>query len=342
MRRARSLSRHPVDPAAEVVAEALPLLRLGARPLVVDEPSGLVAGALSGQGADPQSWLRRAAGAQPASVWPQAGPCTSALVRLPKAKDALDFALHAAASVVPFGAEIVVFGANDEGIRSADKQLAVVAEAVATVDRRRHCRVLCGTRRHVIANHRPFLSNWRREMRITLAGGTRNWVSYPGLFAGGFLDEGTALLLDHLPPLASKARVLDFGCGTGLIGAAVLQHQPDAAVDLLDADALAVEAARENVPGAGLILAPGLDELRPARYDAILSNPPIHEGVVEHHGALRTLIAEAPKFLRANGVLQVVVQRRIGAAALLDAAFGNAAVVAETGRFRVLRATRLQ
>ena len=56
-------------------------------------------------------------------------------MRLPKAKDALDFALHAVASVVPAGAEIMVFGANDEGIRSAASHLEVVAEDVATVDR---------------------------------------------------------------------------------------------------------------------------------------------------------------------------------------------------------------
>ena len=76
------------------------------------------------------------------------------------------------------------------------------------------------------------------------------------------------------------------------------------------------------------------------RYDAILSNPTLHVGVAEDHGALQRLIREAPSCLEAGGVLQLVVQRRVKAADLMREAFGNVDVVAEDGRFRVLRSAR--
>ena len=54
----------------------------------------------------------------------------------------------------------------------------------------------------------------------------RRWLSYPGLFARGGLDVMTERLLGALPPSAKHARVLDFACGSGVIGAALLAREP--------------------------------------------------------------------------------------------------------------------
>ncbi len=80
--------------------------------------------------------------------------------------------------------------------------------------------------------------------------------------AAGRLDEGTALLLGVLPPLPPGARVLDFGCGSGAIGAAALAASPGLAVTMLDNDAVALEAVRENVPDARRVLGVRLADVR--------------------------------------------------------------------------------
>lgn len=324
------------DAATAVMIGALEHLAPGQSPLIVDEPSSHLAAALAAAGAKPQVWSRHAHTTSAATPWPPVGPFTAAFVRLPKSKAALDFALSAAASTLPPGAPLVLFGGNDEGIRSAAPRLAPFADDVVTVDMRRHCRVLMGIRRAHIAGLRHRLRDWRFLGTISIDGAERPWVTYPGLFAEGMLDEGTALLLLRLPSLRVNARVLDFGCGSGVIGAAVLARYPQASIDLLDADALAIEAARENVPAARLLLGDGLAAAGSARYDAILSNPPIHAGVEEHHGTLRGLIADAPRHLKVTGVLLIVVQRRLKAAEPMQAAFGNVEAVAENSRFRVL------
>lgn len=52
--------------------------------------------------------------------------------------------------------------------------------------------------------------------------------------------------------------MLDFCCGSGAIGAALLQRQPSLRLHALDADAVAVEAARANLPeGAQLLCSDG-------------------------------------------------------------------------------------
>ncbi len=334
---ARPVVRGPADAPTSVVIQALEAVDAGERPLVVDEGSGQLAAHLHARGAEPQVWRRFAGRGDTAVPWPQVESATSAFVRLGKDRRALAMALHAAAGVVAPGAIIVLFGANAEGVKSAGKALEEVAEGVITVDTRRHSRVLAGRRRAEISGLRTTLESWREVHEITLNGRARPWVSYPGVFAGGALDPGTALLLAHLPPIAAGAAVLDMACGSGIIGAAVREQFAEAAVDLVDNDAVAIAAARENVPGANIICGDGLAPAPRTRYDVILSNPPIHDGVAENFAFLQGLIAEAPARLKPGGVLQVVIQSRIRALPWFEAAYKEAAIVAQDRRYQIIR-----
>ncbi len=334
-----------LDIATTVMADCLGEIAAGTRPLVIDEETGALVVALGRRGAAAEVWMRRAHTKTAGRIWPDAGPYTSAFLRLPKAKDALDFALHAAAAVVPEGAPIVLFGTNEEGARSVTGRLAAVVDAVATVATKRHCRVMQGPHRASITGHRASLAAWRIERDIVLLGRRRPWISYPGVFARGGLDEGTALLLAHLPKLEPKpgtpARVLDFAAGTGVIAAAVLQAAPGTAIDLVEIDALALAAAKENVPQARAFAGVSMQAAGETKYHAILSNPPVHAGIEDDLTVLCALIAQAPRHLVRGGELRIVVQRRILAAPLMEKTFGAVVKVAVTGGFQVLSAKRL-
>ncbi len=334
---ARPAVRGPADAPTSVVMQALDAIEPGEHPLIVDESSGQLAAALYARGTEPQAWRRFAGHGDTGTPWPVVSDATSAFVRLGKDKRALTMALHAAASVTAPGAMMVLFGANAEGVKSAGKALEGVAEDIVTVDTRRHSRVFAGRRRTDIPGLRASLDAWREVNEITLNGRARPWVSYPGVFAGGVLDAGTALLLEHLPALRVGSVVLDMGCGSGIIGAAVRERMKDGAVDLVDSDAIAIEAARENVPGTTIICGDGLKAAPRTRYDAILSNPPIHEGVEESLVFLQGLIADAPARLQPDGVLQVVIQSRIRALPWFEAAFKEATIVAQDRRFQIIR-----
>jgi len=60
--------------------------------------------------------------------------------------------------------------------------------------------------------------------------------------------------------------------------------------------------------------------------------------MAEDHTLLQHLIAAAPGHLRAGGILQIVVQRRVPLERWLAQHFASVAIAAETGRYRVWRA----
>jgi 16S rRNA (guanine1207-N2)-methyltransferase len=338
------MSRWAQDP--EGAADALILrhlddIPLAGRVLLVNQGPNR-GGSLPAQtlerGATCTIWNRRRVDGMAAGPWPPQGPYDLALVRLPKARDEQAMTVNAALSVLQVEGRLVLYGGNDEGIRSAADMLEEIAGEVETLAVRGHGRVLAARRPAARGTLRDTLEKWRVVSSMDIVGRARDWVSYPGCFAAGHLDEGTALLVSVLLPLQPGSRVLDYGCGTGAIAAAVLAVQPDARVDGMDSDAVALEAARENVPAARLTLGTRLADAGRRDYAAILSNPPLHQGIAEDRTLLERLVSDAPSYLAPGGCAQLVVQRRVALERLLGQHFAKVEAITETSRYRVWRA----
>ena len=326
------------EAAAALMARRLPRLSLRGRALVLGDPRSEVADALTREGLEVRSWWRRGGAGRQATVWPDEGACEVAALRLPRAKDELEMTVHAAAAQLEVGGTLLVYGAKDEGIGSAARRIEPVFGSVRSLATGGHCRILAATRPDRIAGHRPGLEDWRLEGPLELDEISGPWVSYPGVFAHGRVDRGTRMLLDTLPPLASGDRVLDFGCGSGIVAAVARARTPDLAVDCLDVDAVALAAARENVPGARFILGDGLGAVSDPGYDWILSNPPYHTGKAESLTTVRDLVSRSPAALARGGRLIMVVQRRLPAEEMLAATFDHVRRLAANATYRVWEA----
>ena len=336
------------DAAGEVMAACVPRLDLGHRVLVAGEAAPVLREALQAAGCDASLWLRRASSGGAVTAWPSlepgggigSGSFGAALLRLPRAKDELDMMLHAAAAQICAGGMIAVYGANDEGIRSAAARIEPLLGPAETVGQRAHCRVLVARRPADVAGLRSELVDWRVTQRIAIGGTERDWISYPGVFAKGGLDDGTRLLVGTLAQLPTPGRVLDYASGTGMIAAHVRLQFPGARIDLADWDALAVLSAAENVPGAGTHIIASLSQLTDGPYDLIVSNPPIHDGKSEDYTILGQLIAQSPARLTPKGHLVLVVQRRVPVAEWLAAAFEKVEKIEENTRYIVWSASQ--
>lgn len=319
------------------MADRIPDLGLTGPTLVVDDDAGLTLKAVTVAGLPPYTWYRRALRGQHATPWVVGGPFDNAIVRLPLGREALEMVLHAVASTLRPRGLVFIYGANDEGIRSAGGTGEPLFGEMTTVDTRRHCRVLMGARLDEIPTLRGELAAWRREVVVDLSDGPVQMVSYPGVFAHGKVDAGTRMLLSVFPVLPAQARVLDFGCGIGVLGAEALRRSPGAQVDMLDVSALAIEAARENVPGARMILGEGWSPIPNSQYDLVVSNPPIHTGKGQDFRVLADFVDQLPAHLRKSGEVLLVVQRTVPVQRLLQEKFGTVERVTQSPQYSVWR-----
>lgn len=309
--------------------------------LVVDDDTDLVANELSAAGVSVERWNRRALDKRPATPWPTSGLANAAVLRLSKDWASFDFALHAVASRLQPGAKLWVYGANDEGIRSAPRRITeTYFGETETTHIKRRARVLECQRNDVTDGLKDSFEAFQSSSTVTLpvAGGTRDFElkSYPGAFARGRLDSGTEILLRGCEELKARKQVLDFCAGVGVVGVWAKARWPEVEVSLLEVDAPSLEAAKLNLPGAPAYLSDAWHGLpKTARYDAILSNPPIHRGIEEDMGVVHDLVTGASAHLTASGVLVAVCQRSVGAGALFSEKFNNVRLLLETTSFQV-------
>jgi 16S rRNA (guanine1207-N2)-methyltransferase len=173
-----------------------------------------------------------------------------------------------------------------------------------------------------------------------------DFVAEPGAFSHDRVDEGSRLLVEALPARLS-GRVADFGAGWGYLAAQIARRMPGVtSLDLFEASHAACAAARGNMAR----LAPGascevrwhdiLSEPVGRRFDAIVMNPPFHQGRAAEPGIGQGFIRAASAALVPGGRLFLVANRELPYEAALQAGFARHGETVRSGRFKVLWAVR--
>ena len=165
-----------------------------------------------------------------------------------------------------------------------------------------------------------------------------------GVFARRGVDRGSRLLLETVEPSAAQ-RILDLGCGYGVLGIVMAARAPQARVVLVDVNPRAVELARENatlnrVDHVDVRCGDGCAAVAGQTFDLVLFNPPIRAG----RSVVLRLLREAHECLEPQGRLYLVARTQQGARTLgrlMGAIFASAAEVGRGGGFRVFEARRV-
>jgi 16S rRNA (guanine1207-N2)-methyltransferase len=185
----------------------------------------------------------------------------------------------------------------------------------------------------------------------------RTVVNHAGVFCADRLDIGTRFFLQHLPRTRDAERVVDLGCGNGVVGTAVALANPRAHVLFVDESYQAVASAeatyRENtrdrdlpesspapVGPAEFLVGDGLTDVPSGSVDVVLTNPPFHSHQATTDATAWRMFTGARRALRPGGELWVIGNRHLGYHLKLRRLFGNSELVASDAKFVVLRAVR--
>ena len=131
-----------------------------------------------------------------------------------------------------------------------------------------------------------------------------------GLFSPEHIDRGTLAMLSHVN-IEAGMRVMDLGCGCGVVGIVAAKIAGEENVFMSDADPLAVETARRNVErngvaGVSIYLSDGFRNVDAGGFDLILSNPPYQTDFSVAKG----FIEKGFNRLKIGGRLFMVTKRR--------------------------------
>lgn len=243
------------------------------------------------------------------------GPFSQAAVHLQKGRAATQEGLSTAWQHLRIGGRLLLVGGNDLGIKSAVKRLAAELEQQeAVVVNRARGRVALFERSDGPGPMAPQAA----QVEVESGGETFSLCSANGVFSADRVDRGSRLLIGFLENIDPPTRILDMGCGIGVLGLSALRRWPEATAVLADVDRRAVEAAKNNAINLELS-----DRCQTAWWDATaekppiggcdlaLINPPFHTGKAVDLDPARAMFRSLEQVLAPGGAALIVANRTL-------------------------------
>ena len=161
-----------------------------------------------------------------------------------------------------------------------------------------------------------------------------------GLFSLREMDFGTELLITNAKISKDDSKILDLGCGYGIVGITLKKHYPNTEVTMVDVNDRAIQLSKKNCDendATCLVLKSDIfanPHLHDKKFDVILTNPPFSAG----KKICISMIEQSFEHLNDNGSLQLVAPHNKGGESLkkiMLATFGNVDELAKKRGFRV-------
>ncbi|WED22274.1 16S rRNA (guanine(1207)-N(2))-methyltransferase RsmC [Vibrio sp. JC009] len=260
------------------------------------------------------------------------------LLYWPKAKAEAEYLLAMLLSKLGTETEIVVVGENRSGVKSIEKFFKPYGP-IKKYDSARRSSFYWG---QCINEPAAFvLQDWYKTYTLNVSGNEITVKSLPGVFSHGEFDIGSQLLVDSLPSL--KGKVLDFGCGAGVLGAVMAVTNPGIELEMCDISALAIASSKQTLAANGAnakVFASDVYSDTSKDYDFIISNPPFHSGLDTSYSATETLLEKAPEYLNASGELYIVANSFLKYQPIIQESFTNYATINKTNKFAIYHASK--
>ncbi|MBR4937244.1 MAG: methyltransferase [Kiritimatiellae bacterium] len=164
------------------------------------------------------------------------------------------------------------------------------------------------------------------------------FTSVPGCFCHRRLDEGGLALAEvaakELSQSAAPRRLLDMGCGCGLVGFLIANAVPGTKLTMIDSHTRAVEAAKRNsenfsIPARIHLADDGIASLEGAAgaFDVFVGNPPYYSD----YRIADVFLETAKAALKPGGVCYTVVKNDAGLKPVQERYFPEVEVIRRRG-----------
>jgi 16S rRNA (guanine1207-N2)-methyltransferase len=273
------------------------------------------------------------------------------LAHLPKGRAAWEQTIEDAAQALRRAGTLYLAGANKAGIKTAAKYVKHVFGNVHVLAYRGGCRIVSAikgpTDLSTESSSTGDYYSWR-TVETTVSHRRLVYATRPGLFSWRSLDKGTRLLAQILhttEPLRADDRVLDLGCGCGVLTLIAAQQAYAGQVVGIDVDCRAETATRRTlalnqIENADVLLGDCAEPFSTGTFSAVVTNPPFHQERATTYAVAEQIIREASRVLVPGGRLYLVANHFLRYKPMIEAAFGEAKLLAEDQGYKIWHATR--
>lgn len=259
------------------------------------------------------------------------GQFDTAIVSLPRAKAQARAMLAEAVGRLPEGAALWLDGQKTDGIDSVLREMRTLA-SVDEVHSRAHGKIF----RVTVPAGTWLPQDWAAVPHEAAPG----MITMPGVFSADGPDPASVALASYLPEKL-PTRVVDLGAGWGWLTGEILKHPGVGVVHLVEADAVALDCAKHNIkdPRAQFNWADAREFSLPEPVNAVIMNPPFHEGRAADPAIGASFIKAAARLLTSAGRLWMVANRHLPYEAVLREAFADVSELGGDARFKILTAS---
>ncbi len=157
----------------------------------------------------------------------------------------------------------------------------------------------------------------KKIINVDMFGKGFRFSTNSGVFSKDKVDYGTKLLLNNIVIHKKSGKLLDLGCGYGVLGVILGENYKNLDIDMVDVNERAVALANYNLKLNGVngvnCYVSNIYEGVNSKYDYIVTNPPIRAG----KDVLLQFLVGSYDYLVSDGQLWFVMRKDHGAKTMI-------------------------